>query len=141
MLKCNKQCQIYCTIYNKCCTKIAINIMINPVHRDRGKNRTANVSTFISNIYNWDNLKGENISASLLKLTSMFSMSQHWPQTLWPMLVCWMVRGGDISLMRKTNLKRKFILKNIGLPDDSCHIPAGPWLCQSTGPLIYWKKL
>ena len=77
MLKCNKQCQIYCTIHNKCCTKIAINIMINPVHRDRGKNRTANVSTFISNIYNWDNLKGENISASLLKLTSMFSMSQH----------------------------------------------------------------
>ena len=51
--------------------------MINPVHRDRGKNRTANVSTFISNIYNWDYLKGENISASLLKLTSMFSMSQH----------------------------------------------------------------
>ena len=49
MLKCNKQCQIYCTIHNKCCTKIAINIMINPVHRDRGKNTTANVSTFISN--------------------------------------------------------------------------------------------
>ena len=49
MMKCNKHCQIYCTIHNKCWTKIAINIMINPVHRDRGKNRTANVSTFISN--------------------------------------------------------------------------------------------
>ena len=49
MMKCNKHCQIYCTIHNKCWTKIAINIMINPVHTDKGKNRTANVSTFISN--------------------------------------------------------------------------------------------
>ena len=125
MMKCNKHCQIYCTIHNKCWTKIAINIMINPVHTDKGKNRTANVSTFISNnlCYNQDNLKGEDVSASLWRLTSMFSMSQHWPQTLWPMLVCWIVMGGDISCQKRSKWNRKNMLI---LPDDSCHKPAGP---------------